>query len=120
MCNRYLVAIIAILCLSGCAMSEEVRRINEVKRAQQSRDAARSTNLTGEQLFIRTCNTCHPGGKEGMGPSLEEINDKMPDDNAIKKLIRSGKGMMPAQPKEVIDDKELDLLVQYVRGMNQQ
>lgn len=101
-------------------MSEEVRRINEVKRAQQSRDAARSTNLTGEQLFIRTCNTCHPGGKEGMGPSLEKMNEQIPDDKELKKLIRSGKGIMPGQPKQVISDKELELLVGYLRQLNQE
>jgi mono/diheme cytochrome c family protein len=101
-------------------MSEEVRRINEVKRAQQSRDAARSTNLTGEEIFIRTCNTCHPGGKQGLGPSLEKLNDEMPDDKEVKKIIRSGKGAMPGQPKQVINDKELDLLVGYLRRLNQE
>lgn len=115
--KTYWLAMLSILSLSGCAMSEEVKRINEVKRAQQTRDLARSNNLTGEQLFIRTCNTCHPGGKDGMGPSLMNVNEKYPDDAAIKKLVRSGKGMMPAQPKEVINDNELDLLVQYIRGL---
>ncbi len=118
MCNRYVLSILVILCLSGCAMSEEVKRINEVKRAQQSRDAARSNNLTGEQLFIRTCNTCHPGGKAGMGPTLENISEDKPDDAALKKIIRGGRGMMPAQPKEVINDKELELLIQYLRRLN--
>lgn len=100
-------------------MSEEMRRINEVKRAQLSRDASRSTNLTGEQLFIRTCNTCHPGGKEGLGPSLENLDKDLPDDKALKRLIRQGKGMMPGQPKEVINDAELEALVQYLRALNQ-
>jgi cytochrome c550 len=109
---------LSALLISGCAMSEEVKRINEVKRAQQSRDAARGTNLTGEQLFIRTCNTCHPGGKEGMGPSLEPLNDEIQDDGALKKFIRSGKGMMPGQPKNVINDQELDSLVLYLRNLN--
>ena len=116
--NTYSIAMLIILTLSGCAMSEEVRRINEVKRAQQSRDAARSNNLTGEQLFVRTCNTCHPGGKQGMGPSLEHVNDDIANDQDLKKLIRTGRGTMPGQPKSVINDTELDLLVQYVRHLN--
>jgi mono/diheme cytochrome c family protein len=111
---------LAIACLSGCAMSEEMKRINEVKRAQQSREAARSTNLTGEQLFIRTCNTCHPGTKEGMGPSLEKVNEEIPNDSDLRKIIRSGKGMMPGQPKEVINDQELDALVGYLRRITEQ
>jgi len=118
--KTYSLAILTILILSGCAMSQEMKRIEEVQRAQQSRDASRSTNLTGEQLFIRTCNTCHPGGKAGMGPSLEKVNDDMPDDKALKKIIRSGKGLMPGQPKEVINDQELDALVSYLRALNQQ
>jgi mono/diheme cytochrome c family protein len=120
MSKTYAFAFLAILMLSGCAMTEEMKRIDEVKRAQQSREAARSTNLTGEQLFIRTCNTCHPGGRAGMGPSLESINTEVPDDKALKKIIRSGKGLMPGQPKEVINDQELDALVRYVRALNSQ
>jgi mono/diheme cytochrome c family protein len=119
MSKTYTAAFLAILILSGCAMSEEMKRIEEVKRAQQSREAARSTNLTGEQLFIRTCNTCHPGGKAGMGPSLESVNTDVPDDKELKKIIRSGKGMMPGQPKEIINDQELDALVRYIRLLNQ-
>jgi mono/diheme cytochrome c family protein len=119
MSKTYTAAFLAILILSGCAMSEEMKRIDEVNRAQQSREAARSTNLTGEQLFIRTCNTCHPGGKAGMGPSLESVNTDVPDDKALKKIIRSGKGMMPGQPKEIINDQELDALVRYIRSLNQ-
>jgi mono/diheme cytochrome c family protein len=110
---------LVILTAGGCAMGEEIKRIDEVKRSQQLRESARSGNLTGEQLFVRTCNECHPGGKEGMGPSLEDIDDKMPDDAAVKKLIRSGKGMMPAQPKQVINDQEMDALIAYLRRMNQ-
>jgi mono/diheme cytochrome c family protein len=118
--KRYAIAMLALLSLSGCAMNEEVKRINETQRAQKSRDASRSTNLTGEQLFIRTCNTCHPGGKEGMGPSLQNVDKDLPDDNAVKKLIRQGRGIMPGQPKDVINDAELDLLVQYVRKFGQE
>ncbi|HEY9714789.1 MAG TPA: hypothetical protein V6C72_15075, partial [Chroococcales cyanobacterium] len=67
--------------LSGCAMSEEVKRIEEQEQAQEQREIGRSTNLTGEQVFIRSCNTCHPGGKAGpMAPSLEEIDKQFPDD----------------------------------------
>jgi mono/diheme cytochrome c family protein len=119
MFNRYALAMLVILTVSGCAMGEEIKRIDEVKRSQQLREQSRSTNLTGEQIFIRTCNTCHPGGKQGMGPSLEKINeDDMKDDKVLKHLIRSGKGLMPGQPKQVISDQELDALVTYLRHMN--
>lgn len=116
--TRYLATLALILSISGCAMNEEVKRIEEVKRNQRQREAARSTNLTGQQVFIRTCNTCHPGGDKGMGPSLSDLNTKFPDDGALKKLIRSGKGIMPPQPKSAINDKELDSLIDYLRHLN--
>lgn len=116
--KRYMLLGLALLA-SGCAMSEEVRRIEEVKRSAERREASRSTNLTGEQIFIRSCNTCHPGGKAGMGASLENLQKDFPDDEALKKFIRKGKGAMPGQPKEAINDQELESLVSYLRQLNQ-
>jgi mono/diheme cytochrome c family protein len=110
------IASIAIL-LSGCAMSEEVRRIEGVKQAEQLREASHTTDLTGEQIFIRSCNSCHPNGKAGIGPSLDKLEEHFGDDNALKKFIRAGKGNMPAQSKSVLNDKELDSLVKYLRKM---
>jgi cytochrome c5 len=110
------------LLLSGCSMTEEVKRIEEVRKAQQRQAASQSTDLTGEQIFIRSCNTCHPSGKKGYGPTLENLNKDFPlgaaGDAALKKLIRSGKGMMPPQTKDILNDKELDNLVVYLRQLN--
>jgi mono/diheme cytochrome c family protein len=75
--------------------------------------ASRSTNLTGEEVFIRSCNTCHVGGK-----TLENMPKDFPDDRALKAYIRRGKGTMPAQPKEIINDEEMDRLVLYLRNLN--
>jgi mono/diheme cytochrome c family protein len=104
--------------LFGCSMREEIRRIEEVKKQQMASDQSRSTNLTGEQIFIRSCNTCHPSGKLGMGPSLINMDQRFPTDDALKKLIRSGKGIMPPQPKTTLNDQELDNLVAYLRQKN--
>jgi len=98
-------------------MSEEMRRIEETKEAQQRREASRSTNLTGEQIFVRSCNTCHPHGKAGLGPTLEHLSDHYAEDSALKALIRKGKGTMPPQPKSVLNEEELDNLVEYLRGL---
>jgi mono/diheme cytochrome c family protein len=104
--------------LSGCVMSEEMKRIAANKKAEQARQESGSTNLTGEQIFIRTCNTCHPGGEAGMGPTLETIAKDFPDDAKLRAFLRKGKGMMPPQPKEVLNDQEMDNLVGYLRGLN--
>lgn len=101
----------------GCAMSEEMRRIESVRQAEKQADASRSTNLSGEQVFIRSCNTCHPGGRAGMGTSLAELNEHFPDDDMLRQYIRKGKGIMPGQPKSAINDEELDNLVTYLRAL---
>ena len=104
--------------LSGCVMSEEMRRIEAVKKAQRERDLEGSTNLTGEQIFVRSCNTCHPNGRAGLGPTLEILPSKFPEDAALKAFIRKGKGMMPPQSVDRINDVELDSLIAYLRQLD--
>ena len=111
-------AIVLTGLLSGCSMSEEIKRIDRTREAELRQESAVSTNLTGEQVFIRSCNTCHPGGRAGMGPALEGLDKKFPDDEALKSFLRAGKGMMPAQPREVVNDVELANLVAYLRTLN--
>src|SRR5437868_7077529 len=53
------------LSLVGCSMKEEIKRIEARQQAQMASDASRSANLTGEQIYIRSCNTCHPSGRKG-------------------------------------------------------
>ena len=103
--------------LCGCVMSEEMKRITAQKKADAQRQESGSTNLTGEQIFVRTCNTCHPQGRQGMGPSLENLTKDFPEDGALKAYIRKGKGIMPGQPKEVLNDQEMDNLVGYLRAL---
>ena len=99
-------------------MGEEMRRIEQSKAASRLREASRTTNLTGEKIFVRSCNTCHPGGGEGMGPSLVTMESDFPADENLKKFIRKGKGMMPAQPADSINDTEMANLIGYLRSLN--
>ncbi len=98
-------------------MSEEVKRIRQIQLAKQRQKDSMTTNLSGEQIFLRSCNSCHPGAKQGMGPALDKLPDHFPNDDGLKKFIRQGVGIMPAQPKEVLNDKELDNLVLYLRSL---
>ncbi len=102
---------------SGCAMPEEMRRINEMKELSQRREGQMTTDLSGQQIFVRSCNACHPGAKEGMGPALDKLAEHFPTDDKLKKFIRQGVGMMPPQTKDVLDDQELVNLVVYLRGL---
>jgi len=105
--------------LNACSLSEEMKRIEASRQYEERQEASRSTDLTGEQIFIRSCNTCHPGGKQGMGPSLIDISKKYPDDEALKALIRKGRGIMPAQPANVINDNEMNRLVEYLKTLKE-
>ncbi|HMO21145.1 MAG TPA: cytochrome c [Candidatus Melainabacteria bacterium] len=101
----------------GCVMSEEMKRIEQVKLDKLRKSEEMTSNLSGKQIFVRSCNTCHPGGAAGMGPSLDQLKDHFPTDDKLKAFIRQGAGAMPPQPLEVLNDKEMDNLVDYLRHM---
>lgn len=110
-------ALSVVVFTTGCSMSEEVKRIEQVKQLERRRKDASSTDLTGQQIFMRSCNTCHPGGSKGMGPALDQLGEHFPGDQQLKSFIRKGKGLMPAQPPEILNDKELDNLTDYLRAL---
>jgi mono/diheme cytochrome c family protein len=113
----FILSLFLIALVTGCSMSEELKRIEKTAAVEDKQDASRTSTLTGEQLFIRSCNTCHPSGKAGVGPSLEKLSERYPDDETLKALIRKGKGIMPGQPKSTITDIELDNLIEYIRAL---
>ncbi len=52
-----------------------------------------------------------------MGPALDKMDEHFPSDDQMKRFIRVGKGVMPAQGKDTLNDIELDNLVKYLRAM---
>lgn len=108
---------LTIFLLSACSMGEEVKRIKAVNEVEKQRAQSQSTDLTGEQVFIRSCNTCHPRGRAGVGPALDSVNAHFSDDEMLKRFIRMGKGVMPPQGKDVLTDEEMDNLVKYLRAL---
>ncbi len=98
-------------------MGEEVKRIQAVNEMERERAQSQSTDLTGEQVFIRSCNTCHPRGRQGVGPALDQLSEHFATDEMLKRFIRMGKGIMPANPKDTLNDVELDNLVKYLRAL---
>lgn len=95
-----------------------MKRIEAAKQAGRMREASNSTNLTGEQIFYRSCNTCHPSGKKGMGPRLDMVNEHYPEDAQLATLLRKGKGMMPPLAPEDINEEELKNIIAYVRTLS--
>ncbi len=72
--------------------------------------------LSGEAVFAKYCNTCHPGGGRGAGPSLIQLSPRLSDEQ-IKNYVRNGKNRMPAFGPDRISDTELDSLVGYIRSL---
>lgn len=59
------------------------------------------------------CTSCHGQNLEGgMGPKLAGTSASADE---MKKIIRDGKGSMPAHDEATISDKDLDTLVKYLK-----
>ncbi|WP_071460812.1 cytochrome c551 [Bacillus massilinigeriensis] len=53
-----------------------------------------------EKLFNQKCSSCHGGNLEGgAGPALDKVGAKLSQDE-IEKIIKEGKGSMPAKQLE--------------------
>ena len=71
---------------------------------------------SGQIVFFRECNPCHPGGAEGLGPAL---NDKPLPERALETQVRQGFGEMPAFSPDEITDQELDALIAYLAWLRE-
>lgn len=69
----------------------------------------------GQIAYMRYCDSCHPGGAAGLGPSL---NDKPIPRAAVALQVRQGLGAMPAFDESVIADPDLDVLTRYVEWLS--
>ena len=75
-----------------------------------------SPDATGEQVYVRKCNSCHPGGGRGTGPALLSRLPKLSDEQ-IATVVRKGKGQMPGYSELAITNEQLDGLILYLRAM---
>jgi quinoprotein glucose dehydrogenase len=71
---------------------------------------------SGEVVFGRYCNTCHPGGGLGAGPSLIRSVPDLSDDQ-LRDIVRHGKSRMPGFTEQEISNAELEDLIGFVRGL---
>jgi mono/diheme cytochrome c family protein len=70
----------------------------------------------GQVLFGRYCDSCHPGGREGIGSDLEgtQVKRQYTTDDKIIRYVRAGGFDMPAFPKTLISDDDLAAIAAYV------
>jgi mono/diheme cytochrome c family protein len=67
--------------------------------------------LLGARVFASSCNGCHPGGTQGIGPAL---NNKPLPTWLMRFQVRHGLGAMPAFGSDDISDAQLDALLDYL------
>lgn len=70
----------------------------------------------GQNVFMRNCHQCHPGGEAGLGPAL---NNKPLPRFMMRYQVRHGLGAMPAFSEQQIDDDELDHLLVYLKKLRE-
>ena len=68
----------------------------------------------GQQVFMRECHQCHPGGEAGLAPA---INNKPLPGFLIKLQVRTGLGALPAFSQGEISPEELEYLVDYLKAL---
>lgn len=119
--NRRTLKLAALVLLTGIALASTVGPAG-CGSARRSEPVAGPLNLSevdpeeeeallGERVFATHCYQCHPGGRAGLGPAL---NDKPLPGFAIRTQVRQGVGAMPAFPEEMISNEELDGVVAYL------
>lgn len=69
----------------------------------------------GEEVYMRFCQECHPGGAGGRGPAV--VREPPLPSAAIRLQVRSGVGIMPAFDEQQIGDSDLDALLAYIDAL---
>ena len=103
--SRLPLALVAALVLSGCGSA---RRDEPFTGPQLPPD---EQILLGARVFASSCNGCHPGGTQGIGPA---INNKPLPTWLMRFQVRHGLGAMPAFREEDISGEQLDALLRYL------
>ncbi|MDQ3704279.1 MAG: cytochrome c [Chloroflexota bacterium] len=71
---------------------------------------------SGEVVFQRYCNVCHPGGGLGAGPSLIRELPGL-SDQQVRDVVRHGESRMPGFSDQDISEEELENLLVYIRSL---
>lgn len=77
-----------------------------------------AASAAGQSVFQQFCDSCHPGGREGVGPELRgaAFQAKYGDDAALKRVITDGRGGMPGFKQ--LSASQLEQLLAYIQSMD--
>jgi mono/diheme cytochrome c family protein len=67
----------------------------------------------GQELFMKNCDKCHPGGEAGLAPAI----NWNPAPGFIKRFqVRHGLGVMPSFNSSEISDADLKDILAYLKA----
>ena len=70
--------------------------------------------ILGHETYEARCASCHgPDGGGGLGPSLQELETRLSDDEQ-RDVITNGRKAMP-RFEDTLTDEEIDAIVRYSR-----
>lgn len=104
------ILILLLLSTTGCGSARRGEPI--AGPISLTTDSARH----GQQLFMKHCQQCHPGGEAGLGPA---INNKPLPGFLIRFQVRHGYGAMPAFGEDQIAPKDIAALIEYLKALRQ-
>lgn len=67
---------------------------------------------SGKAAYNRSCNSCHPNGKAGVGPAITGLGDE-----SVKVVVRQGKGGMPGFGEAQISDAQMAEMLAYIKSL---
>jgi mono/diheme cytochrome c family protein len=105
--------ILAAALLAGCGTDRREAPLTGETPAAMTNAAAGA----GERVFMANCYQCHPGGRAGVGPAL---NNKPAPARLIEFQVRHGLGGMPAFGPDRIPQGQLHELSAYVVTLRKQ
>jgi len=105
--TRLMIALITAIAFASCALrrSEPIVGKTFTPKSIQVQH--------GEELYMRNCYKCHPGGEGGLGPAL----NPNPAPGFVKKLqVRIGLGVMPSFNHQEIAKEDLKDIAKYLKA----
>ncbi len=108
--RRALTAVVALaLLVAGCG---------DIGQTPPELPAGADAELrAGAEVYARSCARCHgSAGAGGAGPAIDggRMVERFEDPAELARLIRDGRGRMPAFGA-TLDDDEIDAVVRYTR-----
>jgi mono/diheme cytochrome c family protein len=115
-----LLGVAVFVWIASLGVSQTASRTSQTTSASAPPAALveRSDNR-GQVLFGRYCDSCHPGGRAGIGSDLEgtQVKRQYTSEDKIIKLVRSGGFDMPAFSTGLLSDDDLTSIAGYVRNL---